>query len=83
MKKKTFVALWIAPVAVLLAGCAVPSTTEPPVPQDTQPIASAIPNPASDLPPAVGKLHWFGTSSILCHGSKNIHFAPVALDPRC
>jgi L-ascorbate metabolism protein UlaG (beta-lactamase superfamily) len=36
--------------------------------------------PASDLPTAAGKLHGFGISSILYHGSKNIYFDPVLLD---
>ncbi len=70
--------LVVGALAVLfLAGCAAPSgaggTNEPATVQEAA-------TPTSDLPAAVGKLHWFGTSAILYHGSKNIYFDPVTLD---
>ncbi len=60
-----------------LAGCAAPAAAEATsVPATVQEIVT----PTSDLPAAVGKLHWFGTSAILYHGSKNIYFDPVTLE---
>jgi L-ascorbate metabolism protein UlaG (beta-lactamase superfamily) len=69
----------IAIAAFLISGCAVPASAEP----ATEPVSTATVQengtPASDLPAAVGKLHWFGTSAVLYHGSKNIYFDPVTL----
>ncbi|MGB7537108.1 MAG: MBL fold metallo-hydrolase [Anaerolineales bacterium] len=80
MKKILFPIFVIGATALLVAGCAAPPSTE----TSATPLASSAVQetaaPVSDLPAAVGKLHWFGTSAILYHGSKNIYFDPVTLD---
>jgi L-ascorbate metabolism protein UlaG (beta-lactamase superfamily) len=78
MKPKILV--WLLAILVMLsvAGCATPATAQPS--PAAMPSPTAIPaTPTSDLPSAVGKLHWFGGSSILYHGSKNIYFDPINL----
>jgi L-ascorbate metabolism protein UlaG (beta-lactamase superfamily) len=58
---------------ILLTGCAVPKPAA-----SVTATATAFPAPAAT--PAVNNLHWFGTSSILYHGSLNIYFDPVDLE---
>jgi L-ascorbate metabolism protein UlaG (beta-lactamase superfamily) len=80
MKNKTLSILFFALIAILLAGCASAQTAVPTaLPTDTAAPTPVPPTPTSDLPSAVGKLHWFGVSSILYHGSKNIYFDPYIL----
>jgi len=78
MKSPVLPALVIGWIALLVSGCAAPAGSA------SAPVASAAAadtaTPAPALPEAVSKLHWFGTSSILYHGSKNIYFDPVMLD---
>ncbi len=82
MKQKIHVILLAGLLILTVAGCAVQAAVTP-VPTATAtaaPTATAIPpTPTSDLPSAVGKLHWFGVASILYHGSKNIYFDPYNL----
>jgi|GEM_PF-745707 len=76
--KKIILAVIVTGLAVLLtAGCSATAATEPPAASTAVPETAT---PESDLPAPVGKLHWFGTSAILYHGSKNIYFDPVALE---
>jgi L-ascorbate metabolism protein UlaG (beta-lactamase superfamily) len=65
-------------LASLIAGCAAQATPQPtaaPEPTVTSVPATATPT----VEEAVSRLHWFGTSAILYHGSKNIYFDPVNL----
>jgi hypothetical protein len=80
MKKYLSILLLMLVVLLLVSGCAAPAVVEP---SPSPPAASPTPeSPAwdPDLPAAVGKLNWFGFSSILYHGTKNIYFDPVALE---
>jgi L-ascorbate metabolism protein UlaG (beta-lactamase superfamily) len=80
MNNKTSSILFFVLIAILLAGCASVQTAVPTaLPTDTAAPTPVPPTPTSDLPSAVGKLHWFGASSILYRGSKNIYFDPVNL----
>jgi L-ascorbate metabolism protein UlaG (beta-lactamase superfamily) len=58
---------------LMLTGCAAP---KPATALNATAAASAIPAAT----PAVNNIHWFGTSSILYHGSLNIYFDPVDLE---
>jgi L-ascorbate metabolism protein UlaG (beta-lactamase superfamily) len=79
MKNNIFLILIAAAVVLLASGCATPAAVEPsPSPQEATPVVESTAL-GSDLPAAVGKLHWFGISAILYHGSKNIYFDPVTL----
>ncbi len=79
MEKNISVILLVAAAVLLASGCATPAAVESspsPIPATATQESIA---PATDLPEVVGKLHWFGISSILYHGSKNIYFDPVML----
>jgi L-ascorbate metabolism protein UlaG (beta-lactamase superfamily) len=80
MKKILYTVLLIVVGVLFVSGCAAPAAAEPepsPLAATPAPEVSAL-DPG--LPAAVGKLHWFGVSSILYHGSKTIYFDPVMLD---
>jgi L-ascorbate metabolism protein UlaG (beta-lactamase superfamily) len=77
MQKYLIVIILLA-VFTAVSGCASPAAGEPP------PLAARAtpepPTPDPDVPSVVGKLHWFGISSILYAGSKTIYFDPVMLE---
>jgi L-ascorbate metabolism protein UlaG (beta-lactamase superfamily) len=78
MKPKIVVLLIAGLVMLSVAGCAAP-TTAIPSPTAT-PSPTAVPaTPTSDLPSAVGNLHWFGGAAFLYHGSKSVYFDPINL----
>jgi L-ascorbate metabolism protein UlaG (beta-lactamase superfamily) len=73
MKRSISFFLLISILLVWIAGCTPAVTAEPtptPIP----------PTPTPSLQDVVGKLHWFGTSAFLYHGSQNIYFDPITLD---
>jgi L-ascorbate metabolism protein UlaG (beta-lactamase superfamily) len=77
MRQTAILLVFLSFAAIGLSGCAAPATATPsPVPDTAVPAAAA---PTDDLPPIAAKLHWFGTSAILYHGSKNVYFDPVLL----
>jgi L-ascorbate metabolism protein UlaG (beta-lactamase superfamily) len=65
--------------AILVSGCAAAAAAEPSAAPVSPVAVQETAVPASDLPVTVSKLHWFGTSAVLYHGSKNIYFDPVML----
>jgi L-ascorbate metabolism protein UlaG (beta-lactamase superfamily) len=65
-------------VMLFLAGCGTAATVATP-PTETAAPTTVPATPTSDVPPEVSKIHWFGISAILFHGSKNIYFDPVNL----
>ena len=80
MKKYGSIILLTAAVFLLASGCDSPAAVETspsPIPASPTPEFTAS---AAGLPDTVSKLHWFGTSAILYHGSQNIYFDPVTLE---
>ena len=65
---------------LLLAGCTATATIEPASPPVETTSAPETAAPVSNLPAVVEKMHWFGISSILYHGTKNIYFDPVMIE---
>jgi L-ascorbate metabolism protein UlaG (beta-lactamase superfamily) len=63
---------------LLVTGCA--ATAEPSAAPVSPTAELAAATPTSDLPASVGRLHWFGMSAILYHGSKNVYFDPYMLE---
>jgi L-ascorbate metabolism protein UlaG (beta-lactamase superfamily) len=78
MKKILLAWLTVGGLLLFLAGCSKAATVAP-SPTATAASTSIPPTPTSDLPAAAAKIHWFGISAILYHGSKNIYFDPVNL----
>jgi L-ascorbate metabolism protein UlaG (beta-lactamase superfamily) len=62
-------------VAACSACSACPAAECPPIPTSAPSPIPPTPTPA--LPKTVGRLHWFGVSSILYKGSKTIYFDPI------
>ena len=75
MKRRIVLALFgCILIVAAISACAASVTPEPtPTPTAVPPTPTFSP---SDL---VSKMHWFGTSSILYHGSQDIYFDPVTL----
>jgi L-ascorbate metabolism protein UlaG (beta-lactamase superfamily) len=79
MKRTVSFFLFISLAMVWVGGC-TPAATAVPTPTPLPPTATPI--PATHTPSAqdaIGKLHWFGTSAFLYHGSQNIYFDPISL----
>jgi L-ascorbate metabolism protein UlaG (beta-lactamase superfamily) len=77
--KKIILTLIMIGMIVLVSGCAAPAAAEPTAAQVSPAAVQETAVPTSDLTAAVSRLHWFGTSAVLYHGSKNIYFDPVTL----
>ena len=71
----------------MIAGCA-PGVSAPPAATPLPPTETAAPPTATpdrivatgEVPVIVSKLYFFGTASVLFHGSKNVYFDPLELE---
>jgi L-ascorbate metabolism protein UlaG (beta-lactamase superfamily) len=59
-------------ILAAITGCTAPATELKPT--------AIPPTPTQYMQDTIAKLHWFGTSAILYHGSKVIYFDPISLD---
>jgi len=86
MKRTASVVLLLTAI-LMIAGCA-PGVSAPPAATPLPPTETAAPPTATpdrivatgEVPVIVSKLYFFGTASVLFHGSKNVYFDPLELE---